>query len=100
MINASETKWAAVEKNLEWAGAQAITWNNISPTRSAFDDISESVRACREVAIAFVAAGLGAPIPVDQLRSFGVPAIDVGYMFEAWVDSTAGDIRPFTTGDV
>lgn len=79
-------------------GAKDVGWMSISNDRSMFDSIDCS-DYIGQYDLAFVGAGVGKPMVMRQLEPLSVPIIDIGYVFEVWLDGECRHARPFCCPD-
>lgn len=83
---------------LKVQGAKSVGWLSISNDRSLFDElhVDEYVGAYDLVVIG---AGVGKPNVIRQLEPLQIPVLDIGYIFEIWIDSECRYKRPFCCSD-
>ena len=72
-----------------------IEFLKISAKRSLFDKIDLKSLETQQVDFCFIAAGIGKPNIMVQLKPLNCICIDVGYIFEVWVNSELGYKRPW-----
>lgn len=79
-------------------GARNVGWISISNDRSLFDKVDCS-NYQSGYDIAFLGAGVGKPIIIKQLEPLSIPVIDIGYVFEVWIEEECRHFRPFCCSD-
>lgn len=94
---ATGEKRSRVEVALSSYGAESVLWHEISTSSSAFDLVSSS--AFDDCDLILVGAGIGKARVFAQLRGFGGPCIDAGFMFEVWADPALGAQRLYCLPD-
>lgn len=79
-------------------GAKSVGWLSISNDRSLFDtlDVGEYIG---EYDLVVLGAGVGKPHVIKQLEPLRIPVLDIGYVFEVWIDSECRYKRPFCCSD-
>lgn len=79
-------------------GAQSVGWLSISNDRSLFDELNvdEYIGAYDLVVLG---AGVGKPHVIRQLEPLQIPVLDIGYVFEIWLDPECRFLRPFCCSD-
>lgn len=79
-------------------GAKSVGWLSISNDRSLFDtlDVGEYIG---EYDLVVLGAGVGKPHVIKQLEPLRIPVLDIGYIFEVWIDSECRYKRPFCCSD-
>lgn len=80
-----------VTKKLKSFGAKKIFYTNISSNRSVFDKLNISV----DVDLILIGAGVGKLFHFEYLSKFKVPCIDIGYIFQTWIDPNCASHRSF-----
>jgi hypothetical protein len=90
-------KRAAIIRGLEREGAR-VSWGAISASRSLYDRLPVE-RWQGRMDLALVGAGVGTPRLLLQLSPLGVPALDVGYLFEVWADPRKRWLRTMCVPD-
>jgi hypothetical protein len=79
-------------------GVSQVGWLGISNDRSLFDrlDVEPYIG---EYDLVLVGAGVGKPNVIRQLEPLAIPVIDIGYVFEIWIDPECRFRRPFCCSD-
>jgi hypothetical protein len=87
-----------IQSALQAQGASKVGWLGISNDRSLFDrlDVQPYLGGYDLV---IVGAGVGKPGVIRQLEPLSIPVIDIGYVFEIWIDSECRFRRPFCCSD-
>lgn len=80
-------------------GASKVGWLGISNDRSLFDKLDVEPHVGK-YDLVVVGAGVGKPGVIRQLEPLSIPVIDVGYVFEIWIDPDCRYRRPFCASDV
>lgn len=87
-----------IQSALKSQGASDVGWLGISNDRSLFDQLDvEPYQG--EYDLVIVGAGVGKPGVIRQLEPLSIPVIDIGYVFEIWIDSECRYKRPFCASD-
>lgn len=95
ITGASEGKADKVTNYFTGIGAGSVHFYKISENRSLFDTINVDILLPLDIDICFVAAGIGKPNILIQLKQLCCPCIDVGFMFEVWANPKLAYSRPF-----
>lgn len=95
ITGSDEQKMKLVEKKFMNFGAKYIEFYSISSNRSLFDILDLRSIKNKNVDICFVAAGIGKPNIMVQLKPLECICIDVGYMFEVWANENLAYNRPW-----
>jgi hypothetical protein len=79
-------------------GAKSFGWLSISNDRSLFDqlDVKEYIG---QYDLVVLGAGVGKPHIIRQLEPLQIPVLDIGYVFEIWIDPECRFKRPFCCSD-
>jgi hypothetical protein len=96
--SAAGGKREAIAASIRAAGAGAVDWLAISPSRSFADTLDISSLRHRPD-ICLLGAGVGKAMLFEQLRPLGVPCIDGGFSFEVWADPDKQWDRPYMVPD-
>jgi hypothetical protein len=75
--------------------ASNVEFYNISTNKSLLDKVNLEKIQSKKIDICFVAAGIGKPNIIVQLKPLNCICIDVGYMFEVWANPNLGIKRPW-----
>jgi hypothetical protein len=78
-------------------GAKKILYSNISTNRSAFDVLD--IKLEDDIDLILIGAGVGKLFHFEYLSKFNVPCIDIGYIFQTWLDPSFGSARVFCSPD-
>jgi len=74
-------------------GAEKILYSNISTNRSAFDVLDIKLEG--DIDLILIGAGIGKLFHFEYLSKFNVPCIDIGYIFQTWLDPSCASNRVF-----
>lgn len=74
-------------------GAKEISFINISSNRSAYDKIEISNKM--DIDLVLIGAGVGKLFLYKYLIKLNVPCIDIGYIFQTWLDPKSETNRAF-----
>jgi hypothetical protein len=86
-----------ITNKLKSFGAEKILYSNISKNRSAFDVLD--IKLEDDIDLILIGAGVGKLFHFEYLSKFNVPCIDIGYIFQTWLDSSCASIRAFCSPD-
>jgi hypothetical protein len=95
ITGANDDKINIVNKYLMDKEVNLVRFYKISPNRSLYDNINLSDVNTVNFDICFVAAGIGKPNILTQLKSLNCPCIDIGFMFEVWANPEQAYNRPW-----
>lgn len=95
ITGANDEKTMIVNEFLKVKGVNHIRFYKISPNRSLYDKINLSDILSQNYDICFVAAGIGKPNILAQLKPINCPCIDIGFMFEVWANPEQAYNRPW-----
>lgn len=87
-----------IQSALRSQGASEVGWLSISNDRSLFDRL-DVAPYMGKFDLVVVGAGVGKPGVIRQLEPLSVPVIDIGYVFEIWIDPECRFKRPFCASD-
>jgi rhodanese-related sulfurtransferase len=87
-----------IQAALRSQGASEVGWLSISNDRSLFDRL-DVAPYMGKFDLVVVGAGVGKPGVIRQLEPLSVPVIDIGYVFEIWIDPECRFKRPFCASD-
>jgi hypothetical protein len=87
-----------IKSALHTQGVSKVGWLGISNDRSLFDRLDVQPYL-GEYDLVIVGAGVGKPTVIRQLEPLSIPVIDIGYVFEIWIDSECRHKRPFCASD-
>jgi hypothetical protein len=96
--SAEGAKREAILRSLAAAGARAVEWLPISPSRS-FAEVLDLSRLRDKPDLCLLGGGVGKAALFDQLRPLGVPCLDAGFCFEVWADADKQFARPYMAPD-
>ena len=86
-----------ITNKLKSFGADSVFYSNISPNRSVFDTLN--IELDQEIDLILIGAGLGKLFHFEYLSKFKVPCIDIGYIFQTWLDPSCSTHRAFCSPD-
>lgn len=87
-----------IKAALKAQGVSEVGWLGISNDRSLYDKLEvESYIGKYDLVV--VGAGVGKPGVIRQLEPLSIPVIDIGYVFEIWIDPECRFKRPFCASD-
>jgi hypothetical protein len=95
ITGANEEKINNVNEYLKRKDVNIVTYYKISANRSLYDKINLLDVMSVNYDICFVAAGIGKPNILVQLKPLNCPCIDIGFMFEVWSNSDQAYNRPW-----
>lgn len=87
-----------IQSALKSQGVSQVGWLSISNDRSLFDKL-DVAPYLGGYDLVVVGAGVGKPGVIRQLEPLAIPVIDIGYVFEVWIDSDCRFRRPFCASD-
>jgi hypothetical protein len=95
---AVDDRRSKIIRALNVQGAKSVGWLSISNDRSLFDtiDVDEYIGIYDLVVLG---AGVGKPHVIKQLEPLQIPVLDIGYIFEVWIDPECRYKRPFCCSD-
>ena len=94
-FNINEKK--IITKKLKSFGAEKVLYSNISSNRSAYDVLDINIDI--EIDLILIGAGVGKVFHFEYLSKFNVPCIDIGYIFQTWLDPICSADRAFCSPD-
>lgn len=86
-----------ITNKLKSFGAEEIFYSNISSDRSAFDTLD--IKHNANIDLILIGAGVGKILHFEYLSKFKVPCIDIGYIFQTWLDPSSSSKRVFCSPD-
>jgi hypothetical protein len=95
ITGADENKTEKVRNYFAGLGVSSVHFYKISSNRSLYDNIDVSSLLPLDIDICFVAAGIGKPNIMVQLKPLSCTCIDVGFMFEVWANPELAYKRPW-----
>jgi hypothetical protein len=95
ITGANDDKINIVNKYLIDKEINFVRFYKISANRSLYDKINLADVLLVNYDICFVAAGIGKPNILVQLRPLNCPCIDIGFMFEVWAKPEQAYNRPW-----
>lgn len=95
ITGSNDQKINKVEKKFIEFGVYSVEIYKISTNRSLFDIIDLDNIKTKGVDVCLIAAGIGKPNIMVQLKPLKCLCIDVGYMFEVWANEELAFNRPW-----
>jgi hypothetical protein len=95
---AVDTRKEKIINALKLQGARSVGWLSISNDRSLFDELNVD-EYIGKYDLVVVGAGVGKPHVIRQLEPLQIPVLDIGYVFEIWIDPECRFLRPFCCSD-
>ena len=86
-----------ITNKLKSFGAKEIFYSNISSDRSAFDKLD--IKNDQNFDLILIGAGVGKLLHFEYLSRFKVPCIDIGYIFQTWLEPNSSSQRAFCSSD-
>ena len=86
-----------ITNKLKSFGATEIFYSNISSDRSAFDKLD--IKNDQNFDLILIGAGVGKLLHFEYLSRFKVPCIDIGYIFQTWLEPNSSSQRAFCSSD-
>ena len=86
-----------ITNKLKSFGAEEIHFSNISSDRSAFDKLD--IKLNNNIDLILIGAGVGKLFHFEYLSQFEVPCIDIGYIFQTWLEPSSSSQRAFCSPD-
>ena len=82
-----------ITNKLKSYGVDEVFYSNISSNRSVFDKLD--IQLDHEIDLILIGAGVGKLFHFEYLFKFKVPCIDIGYIFQTWLDPSCSTHRAF-----
>lgn len=86
-----------ITNKLKSFGAKEIFYSNISSDRSAFDKLD--IKDDQNFDLILIGAGVGKLLHFEHLSRFKVPCIDIGYIFQTWLEPNSSSQRAFCSSN-